>query len=477
MFTHGTKVRELESKLKIFASTQTPTVIVGTGTVNMGDLSCVNKAVLIQSAKDAVKYFGTTNNIKGYTINEALYLATNVYNVFPIIAINVCNPTEHKKQENESGLLLKDGKCKLKHTGVLIDSNLSINNTDTSTPLTTEKYTLTFDNAGYLEIKVSEVGVKKLDVTYNYLDPSMVTEDDIIGSIDPKTLECKGLECLKEIFTKYSMVPSCIVAPDFATPKIAIALDAKSQIINNKWLSFSIVELPKETKFGEAIEYKKKNNHIDEDQIVMYGVPFIGDETFHASIVAALHMQCVDAKNDGVPYESPSNKNIKMHGIGYYQGSEFKKLVLDEVEANILNENGICTIISRSNGTVFWGNRTSIYQPGGDTDPRNIWISFKRMFKYIGNILMLNNENEVDKSMTKSKAKSIETNASTWLASLVSNEKLLGARVAFLPQDNNIMDMADGKYRWHIYLGPPVPGETLEFLLEHDGEYLKTLYK
>ncbi len=476
MFTHGTKVRELESKLKVFAATQTPTVVIGTAAVNMGDVTCVNKPILIQSPKDAAKYFGTTNNIKGFTINEAIYLATNIYNTFPIIVINVCDPTKHKKQETESALVLKDGKIKLKHIGILIEG-LNIQNTDNSTPITNSRYKVEFDANGILEIKVEELGVTKIDVTYNYLDPSMVTESDVIGSIDPQTLECKGLECVKEIFSKYSMVPSCVVAPDFATSKIALALDAKVQVINNKWLSFSVIELPKETKFGAAIEYKKANNNIDEDQIVFYGVPYIGDETFHGSIVAALHMQSVDAKNDGIPYESPSNKNIKMHGIGYYQDTTFKKISLDEVEANLLNENGICTIISRSNGTVFWGNRTSVYQPGGDTDPKNIWIPLKRMFKYIGNVLMLNNENEVDKPMTKSRAKSIETNASTWLASLVASEKLLGARVAFLPEDNNIMDMANGKFRWHIYLAPPIPGETLEFLLEYDGEYLKTLYK
>lgn len=476
MFTHGTKVRELESKLKVFAATQTPTVIVGTAAVNMGDVNCVNKPVLIQSPKDAARYFGTTNNIKGFTINEAMYLATNIYNTFPVIAINICDPTKHKKQETESALVLKDGKVKLKHIGVLIEG-LNIQNTDNSTPITNSKYKVEFDANGLLEIKVEELGVTKIDVTYNYLDPSMVTETDVIGSVDPQTLECKGLECIKEIFSKYSMVPSCVVAPDFATSKIALALDAKVQVINNKWLSFSVIELPKETKFGAAIEYKKTNNNIDEDQIVFYGVPYIGDEIFHGSIVTALHMQSVDARNDGIPYESPSNKNIKMHGIGYFEGSTFKKLNLDEVEANLLNENGICTIISRSNGTVFWGNRTSVYQPGGDTDPKNIWIPLKRMFKYIGNVLMLNNENEVDKPMTKSRAKSIETNASTWLASLVASEKLLGARVAFLPEDNNLMDMANGKFRWHIYLAPPIPGETLEFLLEYDGEYLKTLYK
>ena len=37
-FQHGTSYKEMPSGLKIFAETQTPTVIVGTGTINMGDM-------------------------------------------------------------------------------------------------------------------------------------------------------------------------------------------------------------------------------------------------------------------------------------------------------------------------------------------------------------------------------------------------------------------------------------------------------
>ena len=104
-FQHGTSYKEMPSGLKIFAETQTPTVIVGTGTINMGDMSCVNKPILIQNSKDAATYFGGANNIKGFTINEALYLAFNVYNVKPIIVINVLNPEEHKTAHNEEGVV------------------------------------------------------------------------------------------------------------------------------------------------------------------------------------------------------------------------------------------------------------------------------------------------------------------------------------------------------------------------------------
>ena len=478
-FQHGTSYKEMPSGLKIFAETQTPTVIVGTGTINMGDMSCVNKPILIQNSKDAATYFGGANNIKGFTINEALYLAFNVYNVKPIIVINVLNPSEHKTAHNEEGVVIKDFKATLAKTGIINDENLVVKNNETSVLIQKEKYTCSFNDEGKLTITLAktETAIKKIDVSYNFLDVSKLKETDVIGSIDPQTLEAKGLECLKEIFPKYSMIPSCVVAPDFSTAKIRVALDAKSAVINDKWASMSIPEMPNTTKYGEVIAYKKEKNYIDADQAITWGCPYLEDEVFHFSTVMALHMQSVDAQFDGVPCESPSNKNIKMQGIGYYEGSTFKKVNLDEAEANLLNENGISTIIRQPNGTVFWGNRTSVFQPGGETDPKDVWIPVKRMFKYIGNTIMLNNTVEVDKGMTPSQAKSIETNINVWLNSLTNDNKLLGGRVEFKPEENSEQDMIAGKFKWHIYLGAIIPGESLEFRLEYDSKYLKLLFQ
>ncbi len=448
-FQHGTSYKEMPSGLKIFVETQTPTVIVGTGTVNMGDMSCVNKPVLIQNAKDAATYFGSTNNIKGFTINEALYLAFNVFNVKPIIVINVLNPSEHKTAHTEEGVVVKDFKATLVKPGIINDENLVVKNNETSVVVQKEKYTCSFDDEGKLTVTLAktETAIKKIDVSYNFLDVSKLKETDVIGSIDPQTLEAKGLECLKEIFPKYSMIPSCVVAPDFSTAKIRVALDAKSAVINDKWASMSIPEMPNTTKYGEVIAFKKEKNYIDADQF------------------------------DGVPCESPSNKNIKMQGVGYYEGNTFKKVNLDEAEANLLNENGISTIIRQPNGTVLWGNRTSVFQPGGETDPKDVWIPVKRMFKYIGNTIMLNNTIEVDKGMTPSQAKSIETNINVWLNSLKNDNKLLGGRVEFKPEENSEQDMIAGKFKWHIYLGAIIPGESLEFRLEYDSKYLKLLFQ
>ena len=60
---------------------------------------------------------------------------------------------------------------------------------------------------------------------------------------------------------------------------------------------------------------------------------------------------------------------------------------------------------------------------------------------------------------------------------MTNENKLLGGRAEFLPEENPQNDLVMGKFKWHIYLGIITPGETLEFILEYDGEYLNTLFK
>lgn len=468
-FTHGTYAREKESKIKGIVTVANPVVVVGTAPINMGDITSINRAELIMNEKDAAQKFGTNKYIKGFSITEALHVGLNVFGVTPIICINVLDPEKHKTTKTYSDIPVKEGKVTFEHTGIIL-STLQVKKGSVSTNI--EEYAAAFNDDGTLTITITEHGVTTIEGQYEYLDTSKVTASDIIGSIDSTTLKAKGLECLKDIFTTYSMIPSYVITPGYNTNELRAVLDTKGSKISGKWNAMTIIDIPETTKYAEAIKYKKQNNWIDEDQIICYGKIKLGENYFNQSIFAAFLSAQIDAANDGIPYESPSNKNIKAEGIAWKNSNGYELLNLTEEEANLLNENGICTIVSRSNGTVFWGNRTSVFQPGGNTDPKDMWIPAKRMFKYLANTIMLNTEQEVDKPMTLSKAEAIKMNINTFLSSLVAQEKLLGARVDFKKEENSKNDLVNGKFTWHINIGTILPGETLNFILEYDDEYL-----
>ena len=195
-FTHGTYASEKESSIKGIVTVQNPVVIVGTAPINMGDIKSVNKVELIQSAKDAVEKFGTSNYIEGFNITEAIYVALNVFGVTPIVCINVLDPAKHKTEKTYEDVAVVEKKVTFKQTGILLDT-LEVKKGDTSLPI--EDFTAYFNSDGTLTIELKEE-VATIEGTYSYLDPTKVEDEDIIGSVDPSTMKNKGLECIKVVF-------------------------------------------------------------------------------------------------------------------------------------------------------------------------------------------------------------------------------------------------------------------------------------
>ena len=475
MFRHGTYSREIPTALQGMNIAQSPVVVLGIAPINMGDLTSVNRAELIMTPTEAQEKFGGINNIEGYSISTTLYTFMQLFGIKPVICINVLDPTRHKKTISALNHDIEKGRVKLKEIGILVDS-LNISNGGTAIP--NSEFDYFFDSEGKLNLEFENQELTTLMIGFDCLDPTLVTKDDIIGGIDAVTLETKGLEVLGTIFQKYSMIPSVVIAPGFShEPEVRAILDTKASKIGGKWGAISIVDLPITLPYGELIKYKKDKNFIDEDQILTYGVGRIGDEFIPQDILLAALINSVDASNDGVPFESPSNKNIKVEGISWEKDGKYIELNLDENQANLLNENGIVTIIQRPNGTVAWGNRTSVQQPGGTTDVKDTFIPAKRMFKYIANAIMLNTEADVDRPMTKSKAEYIKLKLNSFLAGLTSEGKLLGGRVEFLESENSQVDISNGRFKWHVYLGIVMPGESLEYILEYDTNYSKGLFQ
>ena len=471
MFQHGSYSKEVPTSLRGMVSAKNPILVVGTAPINMGDITNVNRAQLVTSAEEAMKYFGGTSDLS-FTISEVLDACLNLYNVKPIVAINVLDPAKHKTEKTKSTIVVTENKVTLEESGIIL-STLTVKIASQQEALPQDKYNAYFNNSGKVIIEIIGEGIPQIDVEYSFLDISKVTKSDILGGIDPNTLEKQGFECIDEVFNKYSMIPGLIIAPGFShEPEVKAIIEAKASSINSKYGAMGIIDLPEETQYGDAILKKKELNIVDEDLILCYGKGKLGDKIYHMSTLAAGSMSSIDAGNDGVPYESPSNKNLKVNALVIKTNEGYKEILLDEEQqANLLNENGIVTAIRRSNGFVLWGNRTSAYQPGGSTDPKDIWIPGKRMFKYVSNAIIMNTAQDVDKPMTYSRAELIQNTVNVYLAGLVSAQKLLGGRIEFLREENPLGDMLEGKFKWHIYIGAVLPGESLHFILEYDPSY------
>ena len=59
-------------------------------------------------------------------------------------------------------------------------------------------------------------------VSYDAVDPSMVTKNDIIGGYSATTHKTTGLELIDDVFPKYTLAPDIIVCPNWSHDNEAI---------------------------------------------------------------------------------------------------------------------------------------------------------------------------------------------------------------------------------------------------------------
>lgn len=99
-------------------------VVVGTAPVNMVDdpSSVVNTPILANSATEAMTSLGYSADFKKYTLCATMYTTANLYQVSPVVYINVLDPAKHKKTMEEQAVAVEDLQAVVEQVGVLRDS-------------------------------------------------------------------------------------------------------------------------------------------------------------------------------------------------------------------------------------------------------------------------------------------------------------------------------------------------------------------
>ena len=81
-------------------------------------------------------------------------------------------------------------------------------------------YVASFTSDGTVTVSIVKTGAakseKSLKASFVQLDPSAVTYEDVIGSIDAVTKKKTGLELVNMVYPKYGYVPSLLLAPGWS---------------------------------------------------------------------------------------------------------------------------------------------------------------------------------------------------------------------------------------------------------------------
>lgn len=469
-YKHGVYTHEVPTSIiPPVTTTAGLTVVVGTAPINLTDPTNVNRAVMAYTYGEAIQKMGYSENFEDYTICEAISSHFALFSVAPLVFINVLDPKKHKKSETAT-LVVNKGEAVLKFDGVLI-SSLVVKSEDDLTTYEVEDYECEFDDEGFLHI-FTDVA-EKIKVEFDQLDPSAVTQADIIGGVSLDG-SYKGLELVNEVFPRFRLVPGIIISPKFSTNSaVAAVMKAKAQNINGLFKAMAIVDVPTDvvTDYTSVPEYKNQNNLDSPDMVVCWPKVSLGGMQYHMSTQLASLINHVDGLNEGVPYKSPSNKNLQMDACVLADGSE---VLLGIEQANYLNGQGILTALNWIGGWRAWGNRTSCYP--GNTDPKDAFIPVRRMFLNEQNSVILTYWQKVDEPGNRKLIELIVDSKNIDLNGKAARGFILGGRVEFLEEENPLTALMDGTYTFHLFLTPPTPARELKWLFEFDPAYFKVLF-
>lgn len=464
-FFHGIKVQEKQTQ--IVAPVQVDSavqVVVGLAPVNMGNITDPLSPQVAYSYEEAVAKMGMSDNHLSYTICESIKLSFMIYNVAPLVMINVLDPSKHKQQKTTVSVSMVDGKAELPEEGVLLPS-VQLTQSEQALAEGTD-YTISFTGSGKALIERIEGGkiteqTATLKATYNVLDPESVTEDDIVA----------GVQKIREVYPRFGIVPGTLIVPGFSgKPKVYNAMTAKTQNLNGAFRYHCLVDLDTETvtSYDKAAAEKNKNGFTHENSSLFYPMVKVGDEIYHFSAIAGALIADTDYKNEGIPYVSLSNRQLKITGLCLKDGSE---VVLDMEQGNALNKDGINTAINM-NGWRAWGNRTACYP--GNTDIKDCFIPCRRMYNWWANQFILTYFSKVDNPLNKRLIESIVDSENIKGNAWKQRYQVAEAKLVFDVEDNPVTDLINGIVRVRMLFSPYPPAEQIWATVEYDTDALQS---
>lgn len=468
-------------------SVQTPKVatvgipfVVGTAPVQSAAKPAKsNVPVLVTSWDEAVEKLGFSYDWESYTLCEFMYSHLQLFGAQPVIFCNINDPASMKREEAAADYTVADHRVAVSVDAIADTIKVSVAEGAGETAATRAlerdtDYSILYDrddtDTYVCIVELLEDGsaydAETVSVAYSAADPKTATVADVVD----------GVAQVDACLTAVGLVPDLIAAPGWSHNTVVAAVMAtKAAAINGLFKGKAVIDADSGedgvTEYSQLSGYKNKNNFVDVDQILCWPMVQLGDYRFHLSTQICGLMATVDAGNRGIPYESPSNKNLKMDACVLKDGTPVN-LTWNQVDL-IAGSWGVVTAVNfLDSGWVAKGNYTACYP--GNTDVKDQFIPVSRMFDFIGNTLIRTFWSKLDKPMTPALRDSILQTCNIWLGGLTGGGYLYGARAEMLAEENPLTSLLDGIITLHIYNAPPVPAQEIDFILEYDVSYMET---
>lgn len=458
--THGIEVTERSTALSAVIDVESAVVAIGAAPVNMVDDPLVNEPFLAMRSTEAQAALGYCLNWKKYGLCELMYVTSSLYDINNVIYINVLDPKKHRKELTEVTLPVKLLQAHLAQEGVFKDT-LVVKAGETELVANTD-YVAEFDTDGTILISLVDTGAgasaTEITVSGIQLDPDALDWQDIVGTFDVQTGKETGSEVIRQIYSKFGIMPNLIIAPGWSqVPEVGVALATKAGQLNGVNRATAVLDLDttKTKRYTDCKDVKEGSGFISEFAQCLWPQVKVGSQQLHYSSVMAPLTAYTDAQNDGVPVRSPSNIMFGITGLCLDDGTEVT-LTMDQASA--VNEMGVTTA-TRMNGWRTWGNYTCAYP--GTNDPKDMWYCVRRMFNYEINHFILTYFPKVDSPLSRVLLESIIDSENYFIKALAAQNKWAGGNVEYIASENPATSILGGELRLNLDIAPFPPAQHI----------------
>lgn len=473
MVKHGVYVYEgataISTPIETSASVQ---CVVGVAPIYQLDdpASVENVPILATSVTEAMEKLGYCDDLAAFTLCQPMYVLSNMYNVAPIVLINVATMAKCAAT-NKTVTISAPCNAHVETGEKIAKVGLSVKQDATTLAVDTD-YVVSYANDGSLVIDFvlgsAFDPAKGATITGKLFDASKVTAADIIGSVSGG--KATGLELIKSVYPMFGIIPSILTAPGFSqNSAVGIALSAKAASINGVFKGIAIVDVDtaEARAYTDVKNVKETSGFTSEFCYPVWPSVKVGDHILAASAVASALMSYTDAQNGDIPVRSASNKLATISGVCLADGTN---ITLDQDQGNVVNSGGVSTFINM-NGWRLWGSYTGAYP--STTDVKDMWINVRRMFNWQSNNFILNYISRVDDPLNKALIESIVDSENIRCGSFAP-DVWAAASIQYIESDNSVSDLLAGKITFRQMIAPYVPAQEINCILSYDVDALRS---
>lgn len=437
--------------------------VIGTAPIHMiaDSAAAVNTPVLCKDMKDCRNKIGYSTDFENYTLCQSMYASFEVFGVGPVVFINVLDPAKHF-EETTATITVAGSKAVIGND--VITSSLVIKSG--SATIEADKYSLEWVN-GELVAYFTDMESGSISAEYNKIMPSKVTASDILGTVDMETDERTGMEAIRSVFPKFGYVPFLLSAPGWSEDDtVGAMLAEKTKLINGCYTAKAILDLEATSRVADKIIENKKGRTLNENCIALFPkVKVKGNIISYSAYMSALIMHQA-TETGGVVCSSPSNTKISIDDCVLNDGTS---VYFDQEDGNVLNAEGIVTIIAR-NGWYAWGNNMAVYPDV--TVPEKRWISMSLTFAYNDNDFINSNFENIDRNISRKLIENAIINQNIKLSSWKASGYIAGGEMYYNAAENTEDEILAGHFKVRTRLSGNIPMEYFENETEFDAQML-----